>query len=70
MALIFLIALLSVFLTLTGVQVFFILRDLKKTLDKLNTILYSDEVKEKLNDFTKRVVKSQSNNRRLFKKSR
>lgn len=35
-ALIFLILLLSIFLGLTGVQVFFILRDLKKALDKFN----------------------------------
>ncbi|MBI2017526.1 hypothetical protein HYS92_00600 [Candidatus Daviesbacteria bacterium] len=38
-ALIFLIMLLSVFLTVTGVQVFLILRDLKKALDKLNGVL-------------------------------
>lgn len=35
-ALIFLILLLSSFLAITGFQVFFILRDLKKALDKLN----------------------------------
>ncbi|TSC87602.1 MAG: Uncharacterized protein G01um10147_580 [Microgenomates group bacterium Gr01-1014_7] len=35
-ALIFLILLLSIFLAITGIQVFFILRDLKKALDKLN----------------------------------
>jgi len=35
-ALIFLILLLSIFLAITGLQVFFILRDLKKALDKLN----------------------------------
>lgn len=35
-ALIFLILLLSIFLAITGFQVFFILRDLKKALDKLN----------------------------------
>lgn len=38
-ALIFLILLLSVFLSVTGIQVFFILRDLKKTLDRLNQVL-------------------------------
>lgn len=38
-ALIFLIILLSIFLGLTGIQVFFILRDLKKALDKFNAIL-------------------------------
>lgn len=38
-ALIFLILLLSVFLSLIGIQVFFILRDLKKALDNFNHIL-------------------------------
>jgi hypothetical protein len=42
-ALIFLIALLSIFLTITGVQVFFILRDLKKSLDKFNNMLESGQ---------------------------
>lgn len=40
--LIFLIALLAVFLTITGFQVFLILRDIKKTLDRLNQILFYD----------------------------
>ncbi|MBI2040195.1 hypothetical protein HYT18_03910 [Candidatus Microgenomates bacterium] len=48
-ALIFLIALLTIFLTITGVQVFFILRDLKKALDRLNKVLQtSDEIAEDL----------------------
>lgn len=42
-ALIFLILLLSIFLSITGIQVFFILRDLKKGLDKFNNILQSGE---------------------------
>jgi hypothetical protein len=42
-ALVFLIILLSIFLTITGIQVFFILRDLKKSLDKFNGILQSGE---------------------------
>jgi len=42
-ALIFLILLLSIFLTLTGIQVFFILRDLKKALDRLNKVLKTGE---------------------------
>lgn len=42
-ALIFLILLLSVFLAVTGIQVFFILRDLKKALDKLNAVLQTGE---------------------------
>lgn len=42
-ALIFLILLLSIFLAITGFQVFFILKDLKKALDKLNKVLKSGE---------------------------
>lgn len=42
-ALIFLILLLSIFLAITGFQVFLILRDLKKALDKLNRVLNSGE---------------------------
>lgn len=42
-ALIFLILLLSIFLAITGIQVFFILRDLKKALDKFNDILKTGE---------------------------
>lgn len=42
-ALIFLILLLSIFLGITGIQVFFILRDLKKALDRFNTILQTGE---------------------------
>lgn len=42
-ALIFLILLLSIFLAITGFQVFFILRDLKKALDKLNKVLKTGE---------------------------
>lgn len=42
-ALIFLILLLSIFLAITGLQVFFILRDLKKALDKFNAILQTGE---------------------------
>lgn len=42
-ALIFLILLLSIFLSITGIQVFFILRDLKKALDKLNAVLQTGE---------------------------
>ncbi len=43
LALIFLIILLSIFLAITGIQVFFILRDLKKALDKLNKVLQTGE---------------------------
>ncbi len=44
-ALIFLIVLLSIFLAITGFQVFLILRDLKKALDRLNKVLQTtDEI--------------------------
>lgn len=44
-ALVFLILLLSIFLAITGFQVFFILRDLKKALDRLNKVLdTSDQI--------------------------
>ncbi len=42
-ALIFLILLLSIFLAITGIQVFFILKNLKTALDKLNKVLQSGE---------------------------
>lgn len=42
-ALIFLVILLSIFLAITGFQVFLILRDLKKALDKLNAVLKTGE---------------------------
>lgn len=35
--------LLSIFFTVTGIQVFFILRDLKKALDRLNKVLDAGE---------------------------
>lgn len=69
-ALIFLIALLTVFLTVTGVQVFFILRDLKKALDNLNKILHSDEGKEKISASVQKVPKIHTPSRRLFKNAR
>lgn len=42
-ALIFLILLLATFLTFTGVQVFFILRDLHEALKRLNRVLETSE---------------------------
>lgn len=42
-SLIILILLITVFLTLTGIQVFLILRDLKKSLNKLNKVLENGE---------------------------
>jgi len=43
LALVFLIMLISVFLTIMGIQVFLILRDLKKALDRLNGVLETGE---------------------------
>lgn len=59
-ALIFLITLLSVFLSVLGIQVFFILRDLKKALDRLNISLQPTPLK----------LKSSKPKARLFKRSR
>lgn len=42
-ALIFLMLLLAVFLTITGIQVFFILRDLQQALKRLNRVLDTGE---------------------------
>ena len=60
-ALILLIVLLGVFLSITGVQVFFILRDLRKALDNLNSVLKTPEVKEKIETQAKKT-------QRLFKR--
>ena len=60
-ALIFLIVLLGVFLSVTGVQVFFILRDLRKTLDNLNDVIKVPEVKERIETQAKKT-------QRLFKR--
>lgn len=57
-ALIFLILLLSVFLAITGIQVFFILRDLKKALDRLNKVL---DVGEEIVEDIEKPVKAASN---------
>lgn len=54
LALLFLIVLLSVFLTITGFQVFLILRDLKKALDRFNKIIQSGETIAK--DFEKPIT--------------
>lgn len=56
-ALIFLIVLLGVFLSVTGVQVFFILRDLKKALDNLNNVLETPEAKQKIGVQAKKTQK-------------
>ena len=56
-----LLVLLGVFLSITGVQVFFILRDLRKTLDNLNDIIKVPEVKERIETQAKKT-------QRLFKR--
>ena len=61
LALIFLVVLLGVFLSVTGVQVFFILRDLRKTLDNLNDVIKVPEVKERIETQAKKT-------QRLFKR--
>lgn len=48
LALIFLIVLLGVFLSITGIQVFFILKDLRKALDNLNEVIKTPEAKAKI----------------------
>ena len=66
-ALIFLIILLGIFLSITGAQVFLILKDLKKTLNNINRILNTEEAKEKI-ALAAKPAKLQ--NRRLFKNTR
>lgn len=71
LALIFLIVILSVFLSITGFQVFLILRDMKKTLDKVNSVLFGDErSSEKLKSIKKnsRPTSPTASPRRFFKK--
>lgn len=53
-ALVFLILLLSVFLTILGIQVFFILRDLRQSLDKLEAVL--DDAQNVTEDIQKPVA--------------
>ena len=69
-ALILLIILLAIFLSITGLQVFFILRELKKALDNLNKILQTNEGKEKIQASTQRAPKMSAPSRRLFKNAR
>lgn len=54
-ALILLIIILGIFLSISGIQVFFILRDLKKALDKLNIEIGNGEVIEKVSGASLRV---------------
>ncbi len=69
-ALILLIVLLAIFLSITGLQVFFILRDLKKALDNLNKILNLEESKEKIQAATQKAPKIRLPSRRLFKNAK
>lgn len=77
-ALIFLILLLSIFLAITGFQVFFILRDLKKALDRLNKVLDIEQKgmeKGNHNEATgliatlRRITKRRLKPRRFYKKT-
>jgi len=64
-ALILLIVILGIFLSLTGLQVFLILKNLKKTLDGINGILFSGD--EKVIEKVKQAAKKPSA-RRFFKR--
>ena len=64
-ALILLIVILGIFLSLTGLQVFLILKNLKKTLDGINWILFSGD--EKVIEKVKQAAKKPSA-RRFFKR--
>lgn len=71
--LVFLIALLSVFLSITGFQVFLILKDLKKALNKLNQVLFAEEeqITEKLKAQAKKaavILPKTTTPKRFFKK--
>lgn len=72
-ALIFLILLLSIFLSITGIQVFFILRDLKKALDKLNNVLQTGgeivkDIEKPVAATNKENKKSTGGTQRFYKK--
>ena len=71
LALIFLIVILAIFLSITGFQVFLILKDMKKTLNRVNSILFGDERSaEKLRAIKKstRPTGSTTPPRRFFKR--
>ena len=72
-ALVFLILLLSIFLSITGIQVFFILRDLKKALDKLNNVLQAgenitSEIEKPIAAASNRVTTPKPKHKRFYKK--
>ncbi len=68
--LIFLIVILAIFLSITGFQVFLILRDMKKTLDRVNGVLFNERSSEKLKSMKKssRPTSPATPPRRFFKK--
>ncbi len=71
-ALILLIVILGIFLSISGVQVFFILKDLKRALDKLNIAIGNGEVIEKINKTSLRanqVKKAFTPTKRFFRRS-
>ncbi len=71
-ALILLIVILGIFLSISGVQVFFILKDLKRALDKLNIAIGNGEVIEKINKTSLRanqVKKASTPTKRFFRRS-
>lgn len=65
LALILLIMVLGIFLSITGVQVFFILKDLKRALERLNVAIDNEEVVEKV----KQVKKPPVPQKRFFRRS-
>lgn len=72
LALILLIIILGIFLSISGVQVFFILKDLKKALDRLNIEIGNGEIVEKINGVSLRVKqakKTPTSPRRFFRRS-
>lgn len=68
-ALVFLIGLLTIFLTVTGVQVFFILRDLRMMLLKFKGSLegIDSSVNEAKTEVAKKIVKPRPPKRKVFK---
>lgn len=66
-ALIFLILLLSAFLSILGIQVFFILKDLKKSLDKFDKMIDGLEIADSgVKQLAKVVSPKPKPSRRLF----
>lgn len=66
LALILLIIVLGIFLSITGIQVFFILKDLKRALDRLNVAIGNEEMVEKVKQQVKKPPVIQ---KRFFRRS-